>query len=128
MLRSFIALIHKDAGSDYGVSFPDLPGCISAGRTLDEARRMAAESLALHLDGMLQDGEAIPAPSPLDAIMADPENRDGIAVLVDAEGAMPSDLPTDLWERIDDYAARHGLTRADVLARGAERELASETA
>ena len=37
-MRQFIALIHKDTDSDYGVSFPDLPGVISAGSTLDEAR------------------------------------------------------------------------------------------
>jgi len=46
-MRHFIGLIFKDAGSDYGVSFPDLPGCITAGVDLDEARAMAAEALAL---------------------------------------------------------------------------------
>jgi predicted RNase H-like HicB family nuclease len=124
MSHSFIALIHKDADSDYGVSFPDLPGCISAGRTLEEARLMAAEALAFHLDGMAEDGEPIPSPSPLDAIMADPEHRDAVAVLIDADAA----IPVALIERLDRYAARHGLTRADVLARAAERELASEGA
>jgi predicted RNase H-like HicB family nuclease len=44
-MRYYIAVIHKDADSDFGVSFPDLPGCITAGRTLDEARVMAAEAL-----------------------------------------------------------------------------------
>jgi predicted RNase H-like HicB family nuclease len=48
-MRQYIALIHKDAGSDYGVSFPDLPGCVTAGLDLDDARRMAEEALALHL-------------------------------------------------------------------------------
>ena len=38
-MRYYIALLHKDPKSDYGVSFPDLPGCITAGRTLDEARK-----------------------------------------------------------------------------------------
>ena len=52
MSRGYIALIHKDANSDYGVSFADLPGVISAGRNLDEARRMATEALAFHLKGM----------------------------------------------------------------------------
>ena len=47
-MRYYIALIHKDADSDFGVSFPDLPGCITAGRTLDEARLMADEALAVH--------------------------------------------------------------------------------
>lgn len=48
-MAHYIALIHKDANSDYGVSFPDFPGCISAGSTLEEARRMGAEALALHI-------------------------------------------------------------------------------
>src|ERR1700677_1380068 len=49
-MRQYIALIHKDAASDYGVSFPDLPGCVTAGLDLDDARRMAEEALdALHL-------------------------------------------------------------------------------
>ena len=45
MNRTYIGLVHKDAGSDYGVSFPDLPGCVTAGATLDEARVMAADAL-----------------------------------------------------------------------------------
>ena len=40
----YIAYLHKDRDSDYGVSFPDFPGCITAGKTLDEASRMAAEA------------------------------------------------------------------------------------
>ena len=36
-MRQCIALIHKDADSGYGVSFPDFSGCISAGQTLDDA-------------------------------------------------------------------------------------------
>ena len=49
-MTALIALIRKDAASDYGVGFPDFPGCVTAGRTLDEARRMAAEALELHVD------------------------------------------------------------------------------
>ena len=82
-MRPFIALIHKDADSDYGVSFPDLPGCITAGATLDEARAMAAEALALHLEGLAADGDPVPDPSSLQDIMSDAENRDGVAILVD---------------------------------------------
>jgi predicted RNase H-like HicB family nuclease len=66
---SYIALIRKEPGSDYGVEFPDFPGCIAAGIDLDDARRMAAEALALHIQGMLEDGETLPAPNPLAAIM-----------------------------------------------------------
>ena len=80
-MRHYIALIHKDEGSDYGVSFPDLPGVVSAGSTLDEARAMAAEALAFHLEGLAADGEAVPEPTSLEEIMATAENRDGVAVL-----------------------------------------------
>jgi predicted RNase H-like HicB family nuclease len=61
-MRQYIALIHKEADSDYDISFPDLPGVISAGKTLDEARDMGAEALALHLEGLAEDKEAAPEP------------------------------------------------------------------
>ncbi len=83
-MRSTIAIIHKDVDSDFGVSFLDFPGCITAGATLDEARAFAEEALALHVEGMIEDGEAIPEPSSFEAVMADPANRDGVAILVEA--------------------------------------------
>lgn len=52
-----LALVHKDHKSDFGVSFPDFPGCVTAGATLDEAKALAAEALALHFDGLVEDGE-----------------------------------------------------------------------
>jgi predicted RNase H-like HicB family nuclease len=82
----YIGLIHKDAGSDYGVSFPDFPGLVSAGKDLEDAQAMAEEALALHIEGLVEDGEAIPEASSLEAIMADPENRDGVAILVAVSG------------------------------------------
>jgi len=57
-----IALVHKDEGTSYGVSFPDVPGCISAGDTLEEAFANAGEALAAHLALMREDGDAITAP------------------------------------------------------------------
>lgn len=129
-MRSYIALIHKDAKSDYGVSFPDLPGCITAGATLDDARAMALEALALHLDGMADDSEPIPEPSSLAEIMADLANREGVAILVDAPQRSPKSvrvnitLPDDLLESIDRHAAANGLTRSGFLARAAQKELA----
>jgi predicted RNase H-like HicB family nuclease len=68
----YIAYLHKDKKSDYGVSFPDFPGCITAGTSLEEARRMAAEALSLHIAGMRQDGERLPKPSTLDELRNDP--------------------------------------------------------
>ena len=129
-MPSFIALIHKDTASDYGVSFPDLPGCITAGRTLDEARALAAEALAFHLEGMIMDGEPIPEPSSLSAIMADAVNKDGVAILVDAPQQKSKSvrvnitLADDLLQSIDRHAAENGLTRSGFLARAAQKELA----
>lgn len=126
----YIALIHKEAASDYGVSFPDLPGCVTAGSTLDEARAMAEEALALHLEGMAQDGEPIPEPSSLEAVMTDPVNRDGVAILVMAETKakivrVNITLPDDTLREIDQYAEAHGFTRSGFLAQAAKRAMAA---
>jgi predicted RNase H-like HicB family nuclease len=49
-----IALIHKESDSDFGVSFPDFPGCVTAGRTIDEAKDMAREALSGHVRVMTE--------------------------------------------------------------------------
>ena len=82
-MAQYIGLIHKERKSDYGVSFPDFPGAITAGKDLDDARRMAEEALALHIEGMIEDGESLPEPSSLDTIMKDKANKDGVAIVVD---------------------------------------------
>lgn len=128
-MRQYIALIHKDADSDYGVSFPDLPGVISAGSTLDEARDMATEALALHIEGLIEDGEAIPEPSSLEDVMANAENRDGVAVLIAAPATVAKSvrvnvtLPSDVLEQIDQYAEREGFTRSGFLAQAAKKAM-----
>lgn len=128
-MRHYIALIHKEADSDFGVSFPDFPGCVTAGSTLQEALAMAEEALAGHIKAMTEEGEAVPEPSDADAVMADPENRDGVVVLV----PMPEDvakiirvnvtLPAGLLRRID---ARTN-NRSRFLAKAAEKALAETT-
>lgn len=82
-MTSYIALLRKTSKSDFGVDFPDFPGCITAGHTLEEARLLAKEALDAQVALMLEDGEAIPGPSTLDAIIADKANRDGLPFLVD---------------------------------------------
>jgi predicted RNase H-like HicB family nuclease len=78
-MRCYIALIHKDADSDFGVSFPDLPGCITAGGTIEDAKALAIEALALHVKGMVEDGETPPEPRSLDLVRAEPASRDALA-------------------------------------------------
>jgi predicted RNase H-like HicB family nuclease len=129
-MRQYIALIHRDADSDYGVSFPDLPGVITAGSTLDEARNLATEALAFHLEGLAQDGEAVPEPSSLEEIMAIAQNRDGVAVLIDAPATEVKSvrvnvtLPADVLGEIDRYAEREGFTRSGFLAQAAKKAMA----
>lgn len=72
----YIAYLHKESKSDFGVSFPDFPGCVSAGNTLEEARSMATAALHFHIEGMLEDGLVIPIPSSLDQLAADPAMQD----------------------------------------------------
>ena len=70
-MAGYIALVHKDEGTSYGVSFPDVPGCISAGDTFQEAFANAAEALAGHLALMRGDGDAIPAPRSFEELKCD---------------------------------------------------------
>jgi len=79
----YIAYPHKEKKSDYGVSFPDFPGCITAGKTLEEARRNAVEALTLHIEGMREEGEELPDASSLDNLSRDPVLKDAVAFLVD---------------------------------------------
>ena len=123
-MKAYIALIRKQPASDYGVEFPDFPGCVTAGKTLEEARRMAREALTFHVSGMVEDGETIPNPSSLDQIMADPHHAEAVAVLVDVAIRRPAvrvnvSLPEDLLEEID----RVSDNRSRFLAEAAREKL-----
>lgn len=128
-MNAYIALLRKEATSDYGVDFPDFPGCVTAGKTLEEARRMATEALALHIEGMLEDREPIPEPSTLDVIMDDPGNREAVAFLVETANRRVKAirinvmLPEDLVQAID----RVTRNRSRFLAEAAKSKLHAAT-
>jgi predicted RNase H-like HicB family nuclease len=69
----YIALVHKDKGTSYGVSFPDLPGCIAAGDTFEEAIDNASQALAGHLAIMAADGDPVPHARSLEELKQDAE-------------------------------------------------------
>lgn len=124
----YFGLIRKENSSDYGVDFPDFPGCITAGKTLDEARSMAIEALNAHIEFMLEDSERLPAPTSLEKIMTLAENRDAVGILVDVN--LPSvvrriniTVREEVLSEIDRYAKNHGFTRSDFLARAALKEI-----
>lgn len=81
-MRHYIGIVHKDPTSDFGVSFPDFPGCITAGRTLAEAASLAQEALLAHIGLMTEIGETVPDPMTLETALADPDFRDGVPILV----------------------------------------------
>ncbi len=129
-MRSYIGLIQKAADGDFGVTFPDFPGVITAGATLDDARSSAQEALAIHIAGLAESGEAIPAPSSLEDVMSDPDNRSGIAILmcIKTEQArairVNVTMPEDVLTQLDRYAQAHGFTRSRLLTQAAKRLLA----
>lgn len=126
-MASYIAVVHKDPKSDYGVSFPDFPGCISAGSTIDEAKDMAQQALPFHIKGMLRDGETIPKPSTLEDIMGDPDYADATAfMVVHIPDVRPKTMrvnitvPEDTLRQIDIMAKKRGMSRSSFLVHTAQ--------
>lgn len=129
----YVAFIHKDPDSCFGVSFPDFPGCISAGDTLDEAVANGTEALAGHIKWMEADGDPVPPPRSLDQIRSDDslaeDREDAVLVAIPLVRDLGSttrinvSLDLGLLEAIDSEARQRGQTRSAFLASAARREL-----
>ncbi len=128
-------VIHKDPDSDYGITVPDLPGCYSAGETLDEALQQAGEAIECHLEALMLDGEPIPLPQSVDQHRGNPDYADGIWAFVAVDTARLSGktkrvnitLPERLLAQMDSYAAQHGATRSGLIAEAAMEYLAERS-
>jgi predicted RNase H-like HicB family nuclease len=123
-VMEYIAYLHKDKNSDYGVSFPDFPGCITAGTTLEEARARSAEALAFHVAGMREDGEPIPKPSTLDDLRNDPAMKGAVAFLTEVrepERTVRINITArqSQIKEIDRLARAKGLTRSSFIVQSA---------
>ncbi|MBM4329529.1 MAG: ribbon-helix-helix protein, CopG family [Deltaproteobacteria bacterium] len=128
-MANYIALLRKEKGSNFGVDFPDFPGCITAGKTLEEAHKRASEALRFHIRGMMEDGEPLPEPSSLDKIMADPANADAVPFLVSVPDTKTKRInitvpETDL-EAIDACARRRKMSRSAFLLEAAKQAMQS---
>jgi predicted RNase H-like HicB family nuclease len=129
----YVAFIHKDPDSCFGISFPDFPGCISAGDTADQAVTNGVEALSGHVRWMEADGDPIPEPRSADEILADPELadwREGAAIayvpLVRDLGSTTRinvSLDFGLLKAIDDEAKQRGQTRSAFIASAVRKEL-----
>jgi predicted RNase H-like HicB family nuclease len=99
----------------FGVIVPDLPGCFSAGDTLDEAIAGAEEAAAAWIDAALDAGSAIPPPSSLDALRENPDFAGWTFGVVTIDPAVLDDT----IERVNITLPRRVLKRLDALARAA---------
>ena len=131
-MANYIAIVHKEASTDFGVSFPDFPGCITAGQNVDEAKDSAQEALALHVQGMIEDGDQLPIPSKLEDIMADADYADAVAYLVIAvPDAKPRTVrvnitvPEMTLKQIDAAAKKRGMSRSSFLVHLAQNAIHS---
>ena len=123
----FPIVIHKDETSGYGVTVPDLPGCFSAGDSLDEAIESAHEAMTCHLEGLLMDGQPIPEQAPLEIHQSDRAHKDGLWVIVPVDMSKLSSrakrvnitMPARVLAIVDETAAREGDTRSGLLTRAA---------
>ena len=110
MTDTYIALLRKEADSDYGVEFPDLPGCVTAGTSLDDAAAMAREALDFHLEGLAAEGQPRPKPSALADILAKAESSGALPVLV------PAAKPKGRAARVSVTIEEHLLAEIDAEA------------
>lgn len=111
----------------YGVVVPDLPGCYSAGDTLEEAIANAREAILLHLESLLDDKQPLPTPTDLAVLRRRREHRGWTWALVDIDLSELGDkatrinitLPQRILRAVDAHARRRGETRSGFLARAA---------
>lgn len=115
--------IHKDENSAYGVIVPDLPGCFSAGDTIEEAIHNAHEAIECHIEGLLLDNESLPLKKSVDEHLEDPDFKDGVLALVEIDISKISgkttrinvSLPERFLIQIDEFTQSHGGNRSGFL-------------
>ncbi len=126
-IHYFPAIIER-AKKGFGVFFPDMPGCTSYGKTIEEAALNAEAALRGHLLLMARDGDPIPIQRPLDKIESDPEVKEAARIMVRADlpgKAVRLNISLDegLVEAIDATAQARGMTRSGFLAEAAKRAI-----
>ena len=131
----FPIAIHKEAGTVYGVTVPDVPGCHSWGDTIDDAIRNAREAIKGHVATLVELGQPVNIRcSTIEALMAKQEYAGAIWALADVDvsklDARPErinvSLPRFVLQQIDVYVERRHETRSGFLARAALAALAQE--
>jgi len=117
-----------DENHAHGVTIPDFPGCFSAADDWDLLPNAIQEAIELYCEGEDMD---IPAPTPLEKLIANTDYEGGAWMLVDVDVSRLStkpvriniSLPENLVQSIDRYAKAHHLTRSGFLAKAALAEI-----
>lgn len=129
-------VIHKDLDSDYGVTVPDLPGCFSAGNTVDDAVSNAIEAIECHVEGLLIDGETVPLGKPIEVHKENPDFSDAyVWLFVDVDLSKLSGkskrfnvtMPERILSRIDAFVETRPETRSGLLAEAAIEYIATHS-
>ena len=123
-MRYPIAIEPGSETTAFGVVVPDLPGCFSAGDTLDEAIAGAEEAAAAWIDATLDAGNAIPSPGTLEGLRANPDYAGWSYGVIAVDPALLDDrtervnitLPRRVLERLDAMARAAGETRSGFIA------------
>ncbi len=125
----FTAIIEAGEEPGYSVFFPDLPGCASAGDTVEEAARNAEEALSLHLAGLIEEDEPVPRPTPPEQIGHDHDVIEAARMLV--RGELPGrsvrlniSMDEGLVAAVDQAAKQRQTTRSGLLSEAVRRMLA----
>jgi len=133
----FPVVIHKDKDkdkdSDFGVTFPDLPGCFSAGDTIEEALANAQEAAECHIEGFLLDSEPIPVARTIEEHKNKKEFKNGIWAIVDVDLSKLSlkskriniTMPERLLNSVDYFAKKRGETRSGLLSQAVTEYMSS---
>ena len=126
-MKFIIAIEPGTDSTAWGVAVPDLPGCFSAGDTMDEAMENARQAIDQQVEIMIGDGATIPAARPLSVLQADPEYAGWVWAVVDVPVEKylgPAEkinitVPRLMLTRIDEYAKSHGMSRSGFLVEAA---------
>lgn len=132
-MTRYIALVDGKQGA-YGVVVPDLPGCTSGGKTIDQAYRNSIEAVRLWIEDAEASGERLPRQRKLEDLRKDPDVAAALAegaavvlvpVLRDSGRSVRANLSLDagLLEAIDEAADAHGLTRSSFIASAAREKI-----
>jgi predicted RNase H-like HicB family nuclease len=135
MSSHYVAVVEKESNSAFGIWFPDVEGCFSAGDTLEQAVTNAAAALRQHAEALESAGRLLPSARPVDDVLRDKDVKScvkagavlfAVPLLADAGRTVRINISLDkaLVDQIDDAAGARGLTRSAFIAQAAREKIA----